>query len=81
MKDIRDVRSSSTAGRKESSCRRQKIVQNATGLTTIVALPRGFASMIEGLWLGITVNSAINESQFINGWGAGPASTIGWGQS
>jgi hypothetical protein len=25
------------------------------------------------------VNSAINGSQFINGWGAKPAFTIGWG--
>jgi hypothetical protein len=39
------------------------------GLITIAAHLRGFASATEGLQLGITVNSIINGSQFINGWG------------
>jgi hypothetical protein len=71
MKDIGDVRSSSTAGKKGSNYRRQKIVQSAKGLITITTPPTGFASMIEGLQLGITVNSAVNGSQFIIGWGEG----------
>jgi hypothetical protein len=76
MKDIGDVRSSSTIGKKGSW---QKTIQSATGLTIIVAHPKGFALMIEDLRSGITVNSTINGSQSIIGWGAKPASTIGWG--
>jgi hypothetical protein len=67
VKDIGDVHSSSTAGKKESNCRRQKIVQSAMGPTTIAAPPRGFASMTEVLQPGITVNSVMNGSQLING--------------
>jgi hypothetical protein len=70
MRDIGDVRSSSTAGKKGSSYRRQKIVQNAIGLTTTAAHRKGFALTIEDLQPEITVNSTINGSQ----------STIGWGQ-
>jgi hypothetical protein len=69
MKDIVDVCSSSTVGKKGSSYQRQKIVQSARRLITIIAHPKGFASTTEGLELVITANSAINESQFINGWG------------
>jgi hypothetical protein len=49
------------------------------GLTIIVAHPKGFALMTEDLRSVITVNSAINGSQSIIGWGAKPAFTIGWG--
>jgi hypothetical protein len=49
MKDIGDVHSSSTVGRKESNCRWQKIVQSAMEPTTMAAHPKGFASMIGGL--------------------------------
>jgi hypothetical protein len=35
MKDIRDVRSSSIVGKKRSSCRRQKTIQNAMELIII----------------------------------------------
>jgi hypothetical protein len=66
MKDTRDVCSSSTVGKKESNYRRHKIVQSAMGPTTITVHPKGFASMIKGLQLEITVNTAINESWIIN---------------
>jgi hypothetical protein len=49
MKDIGNVRSSSTVGKKESNYRGQRIVQSATEPTTIAAHPREFASMIENL--------------------------------
>jgi hypothetical protein len=79
MKDIGDVCSSSTAGKKGSSYQRQKTVQNATGLTIITTHLKGFALMIEDLQPRITVDSTINGSRFTIGWGAKPASTIGWG--
>jgi hypothetical protein len=53
-------------------------VQNAMGLTTTTHL-REFSSMTEELQLEITVNSAINVSQSMTGWGARIASMIGWG--
>jgi hypothetical protein len=80
MRDIRDVHSSSIARKKGLSCQQQRIVQSAKGLTTTIAHLRGFASMIEDIQLGITVNSVINGSQFTIRWGAKPASTIDWGQ-
>jgi hypothetical protein len=49
MRDIEDVRSPSTTRKKESSYRRQKIVQSAMGLTTTTTHPREFASMTEDL--------------------------------
>jgi hypothetical protein len=49
MKDIGYVRSSSTVGKKRSSCLRQKTVQNAMGLTIIATHPKGFALMTEDL--------------------------------
>jgi hypothetical protein len=55
MRDIEDVHSKSTAGKKESSCRRQKIVQNATRLTIIATHLKGFALMTEDLQQEITV--------------------------
>jgi hypothetical protein len=63
MKDIGDVRSSKTTGKKGPNCQRQKIVQNAMEPATIVTHPKGLALMIEDLQLGITVSSAINVSQ------------------
>jgi hypothetical protein len=48
------------------------------GLTTTTHL-REFSSMTEELQLEITVNSAINVSQSMTGWGARIASMIGWG--
>jgi hypothetical protein len=48
-------------------------------LTTMATRPKGFASMTKGLRQEITMNSIIKGSQFINGWGAKPASTISWG--
>jgi hypothetical protein len=39
MKDIGHVCSSSTAGKKGSSCRQQKIIQSATGLTIVATHP------------------------------------------
>jgi hypothetical protein len=62
------------------NCQRQKIVQSAMEHAAMAAYPKEFASMTGGLRLGITMSSIINESQFINGWGAKPASTIGWGE-
>jgi hypothetical protein len=50
------------------------------GLTIIATHLREFASMTEDLQPRITVNSAINGSQSMIGWGARPASTIGWGR-
>jgi hypothetical protein len=47
--DIRDVHSSSIAGKKGLSCQQQRIVQSAMGLTTTIAHLRGFASMIEDI--------------------------------
>jgi hypothetical protein len=70
-KDIRDVSFSSTAGKKGSSYRWQKIVQNAIGLTIIATHPKGFALMTEDLQPEITVNSTIYGSQFMIGWGQG----------
>jgi hypothetical protein len=49
------------------------------GLITIATHLKGFSSKTDGLQLGITMNSIINGSKFINGWGAKPAYTIGWG--
>jgi hypothetical protein len=49
MKDIGDFHYSSTAGRKESNCQRQKIVQSAMEHTTMATHPKGFASMTGGL--------------------------------
>jgi hypothetical protein len=49
IKDIEDVCSSSTAGKKGSNCQWQKIVQNAMEPTTIATHPKGFALMIEDL--------------------------------
>jgi hypothetical protein len=62
MKDIGDVRSSSTAGKKGSSYQWQKTVQNATGLTIIATHPKGVALMIEDLQPRITVDLTINRS-------------------
>jgi hypothetical protein len=56
----------------------EKDFQSATGLVTITAPPRRFASMTEGLQSWITVNSIINRSKFINGWGARPVFMIGY---
>jgi hypothetical protein len=42
--------------------------------------PKGFALMTEDLQARITVDSTINGSRFMIGWGAKPAFTIGWGQ-
>jgi hypothetical protein len=78
MKDIEDVRSSSTVGKKRSSCRRQKTVQSATGLTTMAIHPKGFALMTEDLQPRIIVDSTINGSRFMISWGAKPVSTISW---
>jgi hypothetical protein len=80
MNDIGDVHSSSTAGKKGSSCRQQKIVQSAMGLTIIATHPKGFALMTGYLQPEITVNSTISRCQSTIGRGAKPASTINWGQ-
>jgi hypothetical protein len=71
MRDIRDIRSSSIARKKGSSYRQQKIVQNATGLTTIAAHPKEFTLMTGDLQPEITVNSTINGSQSMMGWEQG----------
>jgi hypothetical protein len=81
MKDIGDVRSSSTVGKKGSSYQQQRIVQNAMGLTTTTTHLREFASMAEDLQPGITMNSTIYRSKSTIGWGTRPASTIGWGKA
>jgi hypothetical protein len=41
MKDIGDVRSSSTVGNKGSSCQQQKTFQSATGITVMATNPKG----------------------------------------
>jgi hypothetical protein len=69
MRDIGDVRSSSTTGKKGSSYQWLRIVQNAMGLTTTAAHLRGYASTTEDLQLEVTVSSVINGSQFTIGWG------------
>jgi hypothetical protein len=46
-----------------------RIVQSSMGLTTTAAHLREFASMTEDLQLEITMNSTINGSQSIIGWG------------
>jgi hypothetical protein len=79
MKDIGDVRFSSSAGKKGSSGRQQKTVQSATRLTIIATRPKELALMTEYLQPRITVDLTINESRFTIDWGAKPASTIGWG--
>jgi hypothetical protein len=61
MKDVGDVCSSSTVGRKESHCQWRKIVQNATEPTTMETHPRGFASKEKHMTV-VTVNSIINRS-------------------
>jgi hypothetical protein len=76
MKDIGDVCSSSTVGKKGSSCQQQKTVQIATRLTIITTRRKGFALMTEDLQPEITMDSTINGSHFTIGWGAKPASTI-----
>jgi hypothetical protein len=78
-KDIRDVCSSSTAGKKRSNYQQQKIVHSAMGLIVIATHPKEFALMSEDLQPEITVNSTINGSESTIGWGAKQASTIGWG--
>jgi hypothetical protein len=80
MEDIGDVHSSNTVGNKGLSCRRQKTVQSAMGLTIITTYPKGFALMTEDPQPRITMDSTINGSRFMIDWGAKPASTIGWGQ-
>jgi hypothetical protein len=77
-RDIENVSYSSTAWKKGTSCRRQRIVQNATRLTTTTAHLREFTSTIEDLPPGITVNSLINGSQSMIGWGARPTFMIDW---
>jgi hypothetical protein len=61
MKDIGDVRSSSIARKKGSSCQQQKTVRSATRLTIIATHSKGFALMTEYLQPRIIVNSTINE--------------------
>jgi hypothetical protein len=62
MKDIGDVRSSSTARKKGSNYLRQKTVQSAMEFTTIATHLKEFALMTKDFQLGITVSSAINGS-------------------
>jgi hypothetical protein len=64
MKGIGDVLSSSTAGKKGSSCRQQKTVQSATWLTIMATHPKGFALMTDDLQPRITMDLTINGSQF-----------------
>jgi hypothetical protein len=80
MKGTRDVRSSSATGKKGSSCRQQKTVQSTMILTIVATHPKGIALITEDLHPRITMDLTINSSRFTIGWGAKPASTIGWGQ-
>jgi hypothetical protein len=74
MKDIGDVRSSSTARKKGSSCRQQKTIQSAMGLTIMATHPKGFALMTEYPQPRITMDSIIKRSRFTISWGQGQCS-------
>jgi hypothetical protein len=79
MKDIGDVHSSSTAGKKGSSYRRHKTVQSVTGLTIMATHPKGFALMTEDLRPRTTVDSTINglDSRLAGGQSQRPRSAGG----
>jgi hypothetical protein len=79
MKDIEDVHFSTTVGKKGSSCRQQRTVQSAMGLTIMVTRLKGLVLMTEDLQPRIIEDLTINESWFTISWGGKAASTIGWG--